>query len=483
MSIEFQLPTLLTLGLFALQVAVAIRAILRPNREPSARTAWVLVILAVPTIGLIAYMLFGETNIGQRRLERYRRAVRIVASRAAEGLRTGDYGQVAPQHRHLFRLCETINGLGPLPGSRGRLLADASATFDALEADIDAARDSVHLVFYIWLDDSAGLRIAGALKRAAARGVTVRAIADDIGSRAFIRSRHWSELRAAGVHVAAALPVQNILLHPFRGRIDLRNHRKMVVIDNAIAWCGSFNCADPEFRPKAKYGPWVDEVVRFEGPVAVQMQCLFIQDWMAHSADDLAPLIAAVPAPVEMPGIVTQVIGTGPTMRASAMPEVVVELIHAARRELLVTTPYYVPTDGMHEALCTAARRGVRTVLMVPERNDSWVVSAASRSYYPDLIAAGVMVFEYPSGLLHAKILTLDGEVALIGSANLDRRSFELNFENNLLLQDRDLTASLAGRQESYIAASRHIGAAEIAAWSRRRRIWNNAVAMMGPIL
>lgn len=418
----------------ALQASFMLRAVLRPNREPSARTAWVLVILAMPTIGIIAYILFGETNIGARRLAKYKKVSAEVQERAAPELRAGDDQCVEPRHRHLFRLGQSVNGLGPLAGSRGALLADTNAAFDALVTDMDAARESIHLLFYIWLDDTNGLRIAEAAKRAARRGVAVRVMADDIGSRAFVRSRHWSDMQAAGVHAVAALPIRNILLHPIRGRIDLRNHRKIAVIDNAIAYCGSYNCADPEFRVKARYAPWVDEIVRFEGPVAVQTQYLFAQDWMAHTEDDLTPLVSAAPEPVEDAGMVTQVIGTGPTVRASAMPEVFETLIHAARHELLITTPYYVPSDAMHDALCTTARRGVRTILMLPKNNNSWIVAAASRSYYLELLNAGVRIFEFPHGLLHAKILTLDREVALIGSANMDRRSFELNFENNVLI-------------------------------------------------
>ena len=165
------------------------------------------------------------------------------------------------------------------------------------------------------------------------------------------------------------------------------------------------------------------------------------------------------------------------------MPEVFEVLIHAARRQLTVTTPYYVPSEAMHSALCAAGHRGVETRLVVPARNDSWIVAAASRSYYSDLIDAGVKIYEYEGGLLHAKTLTLDDDVTLLGSANLDRRSFDLNYESNILLQDAALTATILERQRSYIAGSRAIDAAEIEAWSVWRQIWNNSIAMLGPIL
>jgi cardiolipin synthase len=158
-------------------------------------------------------------------------------------------------------------------------------------------------------------------------------------------------------------------------------------------------------------------------------------------------------------------------------------LIYCARRELVVTTPYYVPDDPLQAALCASARRGVSTTLVFPARNDSWVVAAASRSYYADLLAAGVRVFEYLGGLLHAKTLTLDGEIMLIGSANMDRRSFDLNYENNILFVDPGLTADLRRRQGEYLARSIEVSAETVAGWSRWRRLRNNTVAMLGPIL
>jgi cardiolipin synthase len=178
-----------------------------------------------------------------------------------------------------------------------------------------------------------------------------------------------------------------------------------------------------------------------------------------------------------------QVIGTGPTVRWSAMPEMFETLIYAARRSLVITTPYYVPSESLQAALCASARRGVDTTIVFPARNDSWIVAAASRSYYDDLLAAGVTIFEYVGGLLHTKSLTMDDEVTLIGSANMDRRSFDLNYENNILLVDPALTADMRARQHAYVARSRPVAAADVDAWSWRRRLWNNTVGVVGPVL
>jgi cardiolipin synthase len=289
-------------------------------------------------------------------------------------------------------------------------------------------------------------------------------------------------MEEAGVRLAVLLPIGFPLSRPLKGRIDMRNHRKIVVIDNRVTYCGSNNCADAAFAVKPRFAPWVDAMMRFEGPIVLQNQHVFASDWMAHTSEDLSPLFAE---PIEAvgPGFPAQVIATGATVRYSAMPEMFESLMYTARRELVVTTPYYVPDEPIQAALCASGRRGVDTTVVFPAKNDSWIVAAASHSYYAELLDAGVKIYEYVGGLLHTKSMTIDGEVTLIGSANIDRRSFELNFENNILLVDRALTAAMRERQASYIASSNPVDAADILHWSRRRHMWNNNIAMLGPVL
>ncbi len=479
-------PTTLMVLHLVFQAGFTIRALLRPHREPSARMAWVLVINGVPAFGMLTYFLFGETNIGRRRAALYRHTASLLeGAQSHDPDHDAEAAEVRAPNAHLFHVGTSISGLHPVGGNAARLMENSDAAIESIVADMDSARTTVHLLFYIWLTDSNGSKIVEAAIRAAKRGVTVRAMADDIGSRGIIKSADWARMQAAGVRLARALPVSNPFLHPIRGRIDLRNHRKIVVIDNEVTYCGSQNCADPAFLPKAKYGPWVDLVVRFEGPVARQSQLLFIADWMAHVDEDLRDLAQPDPERTEAAeeGFTAQVIGTGPTVRPTAMPEMFEVLMHAARRELVVTTPYYVPTEAMQSALCITARRGVATSIVFPLRNDSFIVAAASRSYYSELLAAGVRIYEYPLGLLHSKSLTLDGEVSMIGSANLDRRSFELNYENNILISDVALTGALRERQQSYIDVAYEVLPADVAAWSLGRRLWYNAIAMFGPVL
>jgi len=472
-----------TLLLFLIHLAVIARVILRPHREPASRIAWIVMIIALPGVGMVSYLLLGETNIGRRRVRRMHEVLASLPNVSDAGIDgSALQAQIPERYAHLFRVGQSVNGFEPVAGNRGALLSDSNASVESLVADIDAARDHVHLIFYIWLSDTNGLKVVEALKRAAARGVTCRVMADGLGSRIMIDSAHWKGMHENRVNVAVALPIGNLLLRPLKGRIDLRNHRKIVVIDDWITYCGSQNCADPEFRIKPKYAPWVDAMVRFQGPIARQNQYLFVADWMAHRDEDIRELLKR-PLPPDQPGFAAQVIGTGPTIRNSAMPEVFETLMFAARHELFITTPYYVPDEAMQTALCASAYRGVETTVIFPARNDSFIVQAASRSYYADLLEAGVRIFEFKGGLLHTKSLALDSEITLIGSANMDRRSFDLNYENNILLYDSTLTAEIRRRQDDYLAQSREVTAEMVGQWPITRKFWNNAIAMLGPIL
>jgi cardiolipin synthase len=469
---------------FLLFSFLILRVMTRRHRDPASRIAWIAVIAALPFFGAFIYLLFGETNIGRRRIQGMRKVVEQLPPVASVNLEDVEHArpEIPARYQHLFRTGQSVNGFKPIGGNSAHLLADSNATITSMVADIDAAKDHVHLLFYIWLPDNNGLKMVEALKRAAARGVQCRAMADDLGSRTMIRSSHWQDMRDAGVRLESALPIGNPFMRMFKGRIDLRNHRKILVIDGRITYCGSQNCADPEFLVKAKFAPWVDAVMRFEGPIVRQNQHLFASDWMGHADEDISEMLKS-PIDAGHDGFPAQVIGTGPTVRNSAMPEVFQSLFHAARHELTISTPYYVPDESMQDALCAAAWRGVKTTIIFPARNDSWIVGAASRSYYADLLEAGVEIFEYVGGLLHTKSLTLDGEITLIGSANMDRRSFDLNYENNILLYDKALTALFRERQQQYLNSARPVTREAVESWSLARRFSNNTMATLGPIL
>lgn len=464
------------------EVGFLFRVLTRPHREPASRLAWIVVIIAVPLLGMIAYLMLGETRISGRRRSRGREIDAKLPRPKGEELWLGQI-QGSPQEAP-FALARSINGLDPTSGNSARLAADSNVAIDEMVADIDAAKRHVHICTYIWLGDHNGIKVKDACIRAAERGVEVRILADALGSHRLIRSPDWSDMRDKGCHVRVALPVGNPLWTLIRGRVDLRNHRKLMIIDNCIAWCGSQNIADPEFRIKPHYAPWVDIMTRWEGPVAQHCQFLFVSDWIAEGGEEISGLLSQRSIPGRSNGqIVAQVIGTGPTSSFDAMPACFSELIHSARQELVVTTPYFVPDEQLLFALTSAARRGVKTILAVPKRCDSRVVAATCQSYYVDLLKAGIELYEYRKGLLHAKTMVADRAVALIGSANLDRRSFELNFENNILFADRDFAAAVRDRQSEYLADSDPVTAEQVAAFGIGRRLWQNLLATMSPVL
>jgi cardiolipin synthase len=467
----------------SVQVGVILRVLEHPHRQPASRIAWVVVVLAVPVLGIIAYLMLGETNIGRRN----QKAMRAVMEKESHRNRmredaSDNATEVPAEYAHLFSVGYSISGFPAVGGNSAELLADSVDTIDRMVTDINEARSEVDVLFYIWLADASGVRVIEALNRAASRGVICRAMVDGLGSRSLIKSKLWRKMAAAGVKTAVALPLGNVLLRPLQGRVDLRNHRKIVVIDGAITYCGSQNCADKEFKPKAKYAPWVDAVLRLEGPIARHNQLLFATDWAVYTGEDIGNTTEQ-PVPGVDKGMVAQVIATGPTLRYSAMPELFLSLMFRARRELVISTPYYVPNESLQEALCAVAYRGVQTTLIVPARNDSREVAGASHSYYEELLQAGVQICEYVGGLLHSKTLTLDGDITLVGSANMDCRSFDLNFENNILIYSPQLTETVRARQQTYIDSANKISLQEVKDWPLSRRLWNNSIAMLGPIL
>jgi cardiolipin synthase len=482
--------TSLLLVLHVLLIAgFSARVLVRNDMSSEVRMAWIAVLLLLPYLGCLLYFMFGEANIGRTVLSRHQRVRELVRAQLADDAAAarvmGDPANiqalVAPPWQGVFSYAASVNGFYPVAGNRGELMADGAAARARMLADFDAAQHQINVLYYIWLDDHTGTEMAEALMRAARRGVRCRAMIDGLGSRAFAKTPLWQQMRAAGVQVAVALPINNPLKVILTSRIDLRNHRKITLIDGRITYVGSQNCADEAFAIKAKFAPWVDIMLRLEGPLVTQMQLLFATDWMQVTDEPLDAF--AVPAQPLPGGFVAQVVGEGPTVRRRSTPQLVSTLIANARRSVTISTPYFVPDATVLEALCAAALRGVQVRMVFPHRNDSWIVAGASRSHYPRLLAAGVQIHEYQGGLLHAKTLTVDDEITFMGSTNLDLRSFDLNFENNVLVEDAAVTAAVVQRQNAYMAQALPVALTQVQAWPWWRRMWNNALATLGPVL
>jgi cardiolipin synthase len=463
----------------AFQLCMAGLVLVRPPQRQSSALAWILLILLLPGLGAVCFHLFGNVRTGQRRRRRHREIQARVRTNPARLETETPAAELPEPQRSIANLAYLVGETVPRAQNRLELLADCEGFVAALVADLDAARDHAHLLYYIFLDDESGRAVSAALLRAAARGVRCRLLVDAVGSKSFLRSSLRAELERGGIRVVAAL-VRRLR---FRGtRIDLRNHRKLAVLDGRVAYTGSHNVAAASFAPKPHFAPWVDATVRIEGPAARDVQELFVVDWYQETGETLDDYLAIAPDPCE-PGIPVQVIGTGPDSRHEAIVRLIQAAFHLAREELILTTPYFVPDEGTLDALLTAAERGVRTVLVVPHRNDSLLVGAASRSQYELLLASGIEIHEYTQGLLHAKTITVDRDLSLVTTANLDRRSFELNYEASLVVYDADFAARLRFLQKSYLDRSVAIDPAD---WRRRswpRRIAQNAAGVFAPIL
>ncbi len=465
---------------YSVALAVSVRVLLRPRLEPTVRLSWILVIELVPLVGIIAYVLFGE--IRQRGAD--------VETMANVRSRLSGLWHASPSAvRHAPKFAAPViaanratTGFGAEAGNRATLLSEEDEAIDDLVAAIDGAVEHVHILFYIWLDDPSGRAVAQAAARAAARGVKVRAVIDAFGSRAFGRSEAWAGMKRAGCECVEALPMGVPLIRALFHRLDLRNHRKVVVIDHVLGFTGSRNCSDKAFAVKPRFAPWIDVFLRFEGPVVRQMHAVFLQDWMSYTGEDLGEMLRMV-APVMAPGDLGQVVATGPDNRQGSLSDCMVTMVYAARDRLVITTPYYVPDSSLDSAIRSAARRGVEVTMILPQRNDSLVVQATSEGFYYGLVSAGVKLMLFQDGLLHAKIITADGQMAMIGSANMDRRSFQLNYEMNILLVGPEITDTLDERQQSYIDRSRPLELEEIRRWSLLRRLRNNLLALAAPIL
>ena len=474
---------LVLLGDFILRLCLVIMILAQQRRSPESRIGWILLLLGIPLLGTIIFLLVGETRLGRLRIRRHRRILEALDRPDIHADGDPDaraHSELDRRGSHLARLAEQISGGAPVRGNSLELFGDTDEVISRMEADIDGATEHCHFLFYIWLDDKAGTRIGEALMRAASRGVECRVLVDGVGSKVFLKSSLCRHMRSGGVRVQAALPAN--ALRAIFARLDLRNHRKIAVIDRELAWTGSQNLAEASFAPKPKYAPWVDCVVRIEGPVAKELHLLFVEGWYLDTDESLVDFLRES-VPLREDGVIAQVVASGPNFRNQAATQLIQSCIHEADREIVLTTPYFVPDTATIVNLATAGRRGIDVTVVVPKRNDSHLVALASRANYAPLLNAGVKILEFEGGLLHAKTITIDRQVGLVTSSNLDRRSFDLNFEAGVLVFDSDFASNLRFLQQSYMDRSVKVSRDE---WNRRhwaRTVVENAAGLLSPLL
>lgn len=472
----------LVIGEFLLQVFVAGVVLVRKGHRPAVSTAWILAVMSLPIVGMAAYFLVGENRFGSRRAARHARILSEVDVPAVHTHSDPRCSQsnLSTDQTQLAAMATTVSHSPVLCGNQVDLCGDSADNIRTMARDIDAARRHVHLLSYIFLCDTSGQTITEALCRAARRGIKVRLLVDGVGSKEFLQSPLRQSLEDAGVLVSEALPVT--MLRLIISRLDIRNHRKLLVVDGTVAWVGSQNIAEANFAPKAKFAPWVDCMLRVEGPLVRELQVIFVEDWFMEREEDLDSELA-VEAEFHSGGVAAQAVATGPNFGNETMPLLIQAAIQLARDEIVLTTPYFVPDLPMQAALVVAARRGVHVHLVVPHRNDSWLVQRASRSLYDDLLDAGVHIHEFTGGLLHAKTILIDRFASIITSANLDRRSFEINFELGVLVYDTPFAQRLRALQQGYMDSSVHV---DLHAWRQRpmwRHVLEGAAGILSPLL
>jgi len=476
------LGTLAATAAHLLVVAAVTLRVTLTRHPPGSSFAWIMLVAGLPAIGVAAYLLFGERPLGRWRESRMRDFVSELPRWSARLPRSSETELQAtvPAAVPVARLAERVGHMPLIDGNRLLLLDDTQQILLRLIDDIDGASHSVELEFYIWNAGGTADAVQAAVQRAAKRGVACRLLLDAQGSRPFLRSAAATAMRADGVEVVAALPVK--LWQLALVRADLRLHRKLALIDRRFAYSGSMNLVDPRcFKQDAGVGEWVDAMARIEGPAVAALAMVFDFDWLLQTGHEPAALEAPVPASVgsaRMTGV-----ASGPGTEVNGNLRLILETIQQARHRLLLTTPYFVPSEALSLALQNAALRGVEVRLLLPERNDSPLVHYASRWHYDDLLAAGVQIRQFRGGLLHTKSITVDDTLALFGTVNLDLRSLNLNFELMLLVLDADFVPALVRLQQAYERDSAPLDPQQWRRRGRGQRIREGLANLVSPLL
>lgn len=471
---------LLVVGFYWLfSAAVTIRVITR-RRPVSGTLAWLLMIYVIPLIGAVLYLMIGELNLGRRHDKRtnsmidpYLHNINYRFGRPEVALPGG------PLAQGIHQLLIARNGVSALGYSNMQLLDTPEAIFQQWLHDIEQATESIRLATYIWHAGGRVDDIAQALIAASQRGVRVSLLIDHAGSRPFFRSRWRKKMVEAGIEVVPALPVK--LLRALVQRIDLRMHRKLLIIDDRIAYTGSMNMADPvSFKRGAGVGQWIDLMLRFDGQAAPGLAKVFAWDWEVETGQRYLP--QHYPAARDWRNWVS-IIPSGPGVGEDLIGQAVLSAIYRANRSITICTPYFVPSEAIFDALCQAARRGVDVNVLLPKHNDSLMVGWASRSYFELLLESGARIHRFDGGLLHSKAMLIDEEMALVGSVNLDIRSLQLNFELTAVLFDGESTARIGWLIESYLSRSELL---TLASWRKRSkgaRVLERLMFFMSPLL
>ena len=521
----------MSLVLHVILMIVMTLRIVSVQRNIGVSIAWVAVLYTLPVVGFIAYILLGEPMIGRRYRARMNQARLLMNDMAKREQMVFDEGQelLPDNYRGVSKIGTRWTGFGVFPDHQMQLLTTPSAIFGRLIEDINAAQRIILMEFYIIYPKGQILEVMDALMAAVQRGVECHILADSVGSFSFFNSKQHRILEEAGVFVHQSLPVG--LFKTLFKRSDLRNHRKIIVIDEHIGYIGSFNLVDPKFFKQNKnVGQWIDVAIRSTSQepmnIATAMAKVVVTDIGAENKDNLdalnhrvntytrklyvmhptindinsrvkvldelsdtdeSPEIGStsivIPRMPVVEDVLAQLIPSAPQVTAHVIYNTLVTVIHRANKRIRITTPYFVPDEALSGALTTAAKRGVEVTIIVPEKVDSFLVQHASQAYYQELLEAGVTIALFKGGLLHAKTVVIDDDYCLFGTVNIDMRSFYLNMEVSLAIYTPEMVAQVADCQEVYLQSCGFLSLEE---WQERHgaeRLFDNVVRLFSPLL
>ena len=462
----YQFLTLAGIVLYWILVAGVTLRVVHKRRAVSVSLAWLMIIYILPVVGVGCYFLFGELNLGRKRAER---AKEMLAPFATWFSKLNDCHAHSPEMfgRHITRIDELCNNRLGLPALSGNSLSLQSSPNEILRSiieDIEHAQSSIRMVFYIWHPGGLADSVASALIRAAKRGVDVKVLLDSAGSPRFFSSDWHTMMKQAGVEVVQALEVSPWRI--FLRRLDLRQHRKIIVIDEKVAYTGSMNLVDPaHFKQDSGVGQWIDIMIRITGPTVNVLSAIHCWDWEVETGQRSLPSIPECRIDDRQTQHPVQVVPSGPGMPEHLISQVLILAINQANQSVRITTPYFVPSADLLETLKMTAQRGVKVELVIPHKNDSLMVQWASRGFYAELMQAGVEIFEFYGGLLHTKSVVIDEQFCLVGTVNMDMRSLWLNFELTLAIDDVAFTKEMYWLQQSYIESAYKV---ELEQWNER---------------
>ena len=462
------LPTVALVAIELLLLLIALVVAPR-NRRPSSALAWIILIVVLPLIGLLLFALIGSPKLPRSRQDKQRTMNERIEERARSVQHVTDTHGAPPWLVPIARLNREMGAMPLIDGNEARLLPHFEEQLAGLIEALDAAERYAHVEFYIVALDDTTRPFFAALERAVSRGVDVRLLVDHLGSfkyPGFRRARR--ELTRIGVNWRLMLPVQ-----PLRGRYqrpDLRNHRKLMVVDGSVGFVGSLNIIDPGYEVagnRRRHLRWRDLMARVEGPIVQEIEALFVTDWFSET-DEIpgGTTVDAVADDEDPETLLAQIAPSGPAFEAENNLALFNSLIYAAERRISITSPYFVPDESLLASILTAARRGVHVELFVGAIGDQFFVFHAQHSYYEDLLRAGVRIWEYRAPtILHAKHISIDDLVSVVGSSNMDIRSFQLDLEVMMLVSGRSFTDQLRVVEDEYRASSTEL---TLARWQGR---------------